>query len=197
MVHQRSELRGTALSRKCVFPGTPSWADGRAKAETVGAQLGPFVAPVGRAASEGIHVPGSTAQGPPWLTLPTRGPRPGICGGIDVVRVPHVFTPFPDVARHVVQPPVVRLLEAHRVSAVFAVRRVPGELSDPCCIVTEEVLRVRTSSTGVLPFSLTREPQPRASDVAGPGQDVNYWSWLALVLSTLGKALNRFLILDL
>jgi hypothetical protein len=89
-----------------------------AQAETICRQVLPVITSVGRSTPKRIQVPGSAAQAASWLPMTARHPRATILGGSDVVVVPNIGTPLPDVTDDVMKSPGVRPLPADRLGTV-------------------------------------------------------------------------------
>ena len=89
------------------------------------------------------------SRGPSPLQAPSDRP----CGELRIVTVIiPILAPLPHVPVHIIQPPGVRLLLAHRMRLAVRVARIPGVLAKPSLIVAEAILRRASGPTGIFPL---------------------------------------------
>ena len=134
----------------------PSLADllrrnfGDAEAQAVAAVFGLVGAARRRAAAIRRGVPATVA----FHAVRARcRPRRIVRGRIRIVTaIIPVLAPLPYVPVHVVQPPGIRLLLAHRVRLAARVRLVPRIFAQPRLIVPEAVSRRAPRAAGIFPL---------------------------------------------
>src|SRR5262249_14382661 len=126
--------------------------------EAVCRQVVMVVAAVRGSTPEGVHVPGTPSETAPRLVVSPVEPRPAVVGSADVVGVPYVRAPLPNVSEHVVQTPRVWPLQSHP-SGAFVVFVDPREVAGGSpggrrylSVVLERVLRAEEE--------LSRSPRP-------------------------------------